>query len=544
MANLWYRNAVVYCVDVKSFMDANGDGTGDFTGLADRLDHLERLGVTCLWLNPFYPSPRRDNGYDIADYYSVDPALGTLGDFVEFMQAARDRGMRVIVDLVVNHTSDQHPWFQSARADPASPYRDWYVWRDEKPANADDGVVFPGVQKSVWSYDQMARAWYMHRFYKFQPDLNVTNPAVRTEILKIMGFWLELGVSGFRVDAVPFLIEPRGVPTDAPVTDPYSFLTEIHDFLSWRRAEAVLLAEANINYDLAQDYFDAGDRMTMVFDFFGNQHLFLSLARQTAAPLRRALASRPAPTGMGQWANFLRNHDELDLGRLTQQEREECFAAFGPKKSMQIYERGIRRRLASMLDGDERRIKLAFSLMLSLPGTPVLFYGDEIGMGDDQSLTEREAVRTPMQWSHQANGGFSTAPADKLVRPVIASGKFGYKQVNAAAQVHRPGSLFHAISDMISTRRSAPEIGWGTPNLIDVGDDDLLVLSAAWRGNFIVVAHNFSDQPKTFTLHLDGVEGLLPMLASDAPLDPMGPHHSIPLAPFGYCWLRGNNERR
>ena len=351
MANLWYKNAIIYCVDVKSFMDSDGNGTGDFAGLADRLDHLERLGVTCVWLNPFYPSPRQDNGYDSSDYYGIDPSLGTLGDFVEFMQAAKDRGMRVIIDLVVNHTSDQHPWFQASRSDPNSPYRDWYVWSDEEPDDITEGIVFPGVQKATWTYDRTAKAWYMHRFYKFQPDLNTTNPAVRQEILKIMGFWLALGVSGFRVDAVPFLIEPRGVKTDKPVVDPHAMLTEIHDFLSWRKAEAILLAEANISYEEAPDYFAAGDRMTMVFDFVGNQQLFLSLARKTASPLRRSLAARPEPEGMGQWAGFLRNHDELNLGNLTEQERGECFAAFGPDPDMQIYDRGLRRRLASMFDG-------------------------------------------------------------------------------------------------------------------------------------------------------------------------------------------------
>ena len=543
MANLWYKNAIVYCVDVKSFMDANGDGTGDFVGLADRLDHLERLGVTCIWLNPFYPSPRQDNGYDISDYYGIDPALGTLGDFVEFIEAAKDRGMRVIVDLVVNHTSDQHPWFQAARADPNSPFRDWYVWQEDKPDNITDGIVFPGVQKATWTYDRTAKAWYMHRFYKFQPDLNTTNPAVRQEILKIMGFWLALGVSGFRVDAVPFLIEPRGVMTDKPVVDPHAMLTEIHDFLSWRKAEAILLAEANISYEEAPDYFAAGDRMTMVFDFVGNQQLFLSLARQTASPLRRSLAARPDPQGMGQWAVFLRNHDELNLGNLTEQEREQCFAAFGPDPDMQVYDRGLRRRLASMFDGDENRLKMAFSLLLALPGTPVIWYGDEIGMGEDLSLPEREAVRTPMQWSPSRNGGFSEAPKEQLVRPAIERGKFGYHHVNAAMQTQHRASFFHAIADMVSARRSSPEIGWGGVDIVDVGDDELLVLSSNWRGNRVITAHNFAGKPKSFHLADEGIEELMPML-TESPTGPISGDGEISLSAYGYCWLRCNGERR
>jgi maltose alpha-D-glucosyltransferase/alpha-amylase len=275
LLDLWYKNAVFYCLDVDAFMDGNGDGIGDFQGLTDRLDHLEALGITCVWLTPFYKTPDRDNGYDVTDFYAVDPRLGSLGDFVSFARAARHRGLRVIVDLVVNHTSIDHPWFQAARSDPKSPYRDWYVWSDEKPADADEGVVFPGVQQSTWTWDEEAKAYYFHRFYWHQADLNIANPAVREEIEKIMGFWLELGVSGFRIDAVPFLIEYTGLKHH-PEGDPHEYLTEIRDFLSWRKAEAVILAEANIPMDQADEYFGNGDRMTMVFHFMLNQRLFLA----------------------------------------------------------------------------------------------------------------------------------------------------------------------------------------------------------------------------------------------------------------------------
>ncbi|HEU6442455.1 MAG TPA: alpha-amylase family protein, partial [Microvirga sp.] len=410
MLNLWYKNAVIYCVDVETFMDSNGDGIGDFSGLADRLDHIESLGATCIWLLPFYPTPNCDNGYDVTDFYAVDPRLGTLGDFVAFTHAARDRGLRVIIDLVANHTSIDHPWFQEARRDPNSRYRDWYVWSKEKPKDIHEGVVFPGVQDTTWTYDEVAQAWYMHRFYKHQADLNIANPEVREELEKVMGFWLQLGVSGFRLDAVPFLIEYRGVPAEEkPDHDPHEYLNELRTFISWRRAEAMLLAEANITMDQVDEYFGAsGDRLHMIFNFMLNQNLFLALSRKDAEPVRRVMAQTPAIPPKSQWASFLRNHDELDLGRLSDPERKEVFAAFGPAPEMQAYERGIRRRLAPMLGGDERRIKQAFSLMFALPGTPVLWYGDEIGMGEDLSLQERNSVRTPMQWADEPNAGFST----------------------------------------------------------------------------------------------------------------------------------------
>jgi len=422
--DLWYKDAIIYSLDVKTFQDADGDGCGDFRGLGERLDYLSSLGVTCLWLLPFYPSPNRDDGYDVMDYYAVDPRLGTLGDFVEFMHKARERGIRVLIDLVVNHTSDQHPWFQAARRSKDSPYRDYYIWSDTLPATAHEGMEFPGYQDAVWEWDEVAQAYYFHRFYRYQPDLNISNPAVREEICRVMGFWLELGISGFRVDSAPFLVEMKGAAA-RPGEDHYDYLREFRDFLNWRRGDAILLAEANVSRDKVCEYFGDDAKVQMLFSFLLNQHLFLALARQEAEPLVRGMRLAPVPPPTGQWANFLRNHDELDLGRLTDEERQEVFRAFAPDPDMQLYERGIRRRLPPMLGGDRRRIEMAYSLLFSLPGTPVLRYGEEIGMGDDLSLPERESVRTAMQWSNEKNAGFSTADPDRLVHRVIVDGPFG-----------------------------------------------------------------------------------------------------------------------
>jgi maltose alpha-D-glucosyltransferase/alpha-amylase len=546
MIDLWYKNAVFYCVDVETFMDSDGDGIGDFKGLTDRLDYIEGLGATCIWLLPFYPTPNRDNGYDVTDFYSVDPRLGTLGDFVAFTHAANDRGLRVIIDLVANHTSIDHPWFQEARRDPDSRYRNWYVWSKEKPDDIREGVVFPGVQERTWSYDEAAQAWYMHRFYEHQADLNIANPEVREEIDKIMGCWLQLGVSGFRVDAVPFLIEYRGLPKDRrPKQDPHQYLTEMRDFLSWRRAEAVMLAEANITMDMVDEYFGpTGDRMHLIFNFMQNQHLFLSFARGDAGPVRRIMQETPEIPLKAQWATFLRNHDELDLGRLSDAERQEAFQAFGPEPDMQIYDRGIRRRLAPMLDGDERRLKLAFSLLHSLPGTPMIWYGDEIGMGEDLSLKERNSVRTPMQWANEPNAGFSTASPDRLIRPVVSEGSFDYRRVNVRSQLNTQGSLLEAMQRFIRTRRACLEIGWGRAKIIDTEESSILALRYDWKGGTVVVVHNLADRAVDVRLQIDCVERLRPLLWNRDDREDLSPSDSIPMDPYGYLWLRAHGERR
>src|SRR5688572_22950055 len=425
--DLWYKNAVIYCLDVEKYQDGNNDGIGDFEGLMRRLDYLSGLGASCVWLQPFYPSPNRDNGYDVADYYGVHEKHGSLGDFVNFMNHADALGIRVIVDLVVNHTSVQCPWFQDARANPKSPFRDWYVWADDKPKNHKDGIVFPGTQKSTWTLDKKAEKYYFHRFYDHQADLNTWNPYVRAEIQKIMGFWLQLGVSGFRMDAVPFLIEKKGPGVERQLD--FSLLKELRDFLQWRAGHAILLAEANVPPDESLEYFGHdGERLQMMLNFPVNQRLFYALATADLEPLTWALEQTATLPPHAQWVQFLRSHDELDLGRLTAEQRERVFAAFAPDERMRLYGRGIRRRLAPMLAGDRRRLELAFSLLFSLPGTPMMQYGDEIGMGDDLRLPERECARTPMQWTSGTHAGFSRAR--RVVRPVIADRRYGYRRVN------------------------------------------------------------------------------------------------------------------
>jgi maltose alpha-D-glucosyltransferase/alpha-amylase len=491
-----------------------------------------------VWLAPFQPSPDRDDGYDISDYYGVDPRYGSGGDFVEFMHQAQKRGIRVLMDLVVNHTSDAHPWFREAREDPDSPRRDWYVWSRKRPANWDQGMVFPGVQESTWTRDPEAKAYYYHRFFDFQPDLNMDNPAVRTEVRRIMGYWLQLGVAGFRVDAVPFVIETT-VPGEAQGTLHFEYLAEMRRFMQWRVGDAILLGEANVLPAETEKYFgaDGGTGIHMMFNFWVNQHLFHALATGDAAPLAAALlATRDIPR-TSQWAQFLRNHDELDLGRLTDEQRAAVFARLGPEERMQLYGRGIRRRLAPML-GDRPQLELANSLLFSLPGTPVIRYGDEIGMGDDLDLPERDAVRTPMQWSAEPHGGFSTA--EKTVEPVIGDGIWGYARVNVEAQRRDPDSLLNWTARMIRLRKECPEIGWGSWEILDTGCPQALAMRYDWRGNSLVTVHNFDTRPHELSIRV-GVEGgerLVSLLAEEeSAADEKGVHRLV-IDAFGYNWYR------
>ncbi len=543
MGDRWYSEAVVYCLDIDTYADSDGDGVGDIRGLIGRLDYLARLGVTCLWLHPIHPSPNRDDGYDVTDFYNVDPRFGTLGDFAELLHQAQNRGIRVIIDLVVNHTSDEHPWFQSARSSPDSPYRDWYVWSDTEPDDRHQGMVFPGEQKETWSYDRTAKAWFYHRFYKFQPDLNFANPEVRAEVKKIMSFWLQLGVSGFRMDAVPFIIEltEPGNP-DSPKD--FEFLTEMRQHVQWRRGDAVLLAEANVEPDQLPTFFGdasgSGNRIHMLFDFMLNGRLMLALARQDPESLIEALRDTPKLPVGGQWATFLRNHDEIDLSRLTTEQRNQVYAEFGPDENMRIYDRGIRRRLAPMLGNDRRRLELAYALQFSLRGTPVLRYGEEIGMGEDLSLPGREAIRTPMQWSYQPNAGFSTADAEKLVRPVIDKGEFGYQNVNVTAQRGDPKSLLAWFERMIRTLREAPEIGSGSTTHIDVAmPPGVLAHRADGPTGTMVFLHNLGTDDVEVDLSSLEPEADLPIdVLTDRGYGELGKLGAVKVSGHGYRWIR------
>jgi maltose alpha-D-glucosyltransferase/alpha-amylase len=538
--DLWYKNSIIYCLSVATFMDTNGDGIGDFQGLTRRLDYLSGLGVTTVWLMPFQPSPFRDDGYDIADYYGVDRRYGTLGDFVEFTHAAKQRGMRVLIDLVVNHTSNEHPWFQEARRNPNSKYRSWYVWSDKRPANADKGVVFPGVQKSTWSYDKEAKAWYFHRFYDFQPDLNTANREVQAEILKIMGFWIQLGVAGFRMDAVPFVIATKGPKVKRP-EEQYEMLRSFREFLQWREGEAIILAEANVLPDTDMQYFgDDGGRLQMMFNFQVNQNLFYALAASDSRPLAKALQATRSRPATAQWGQFLRNHDELDLGRLTAKQRQKVFDAFGSEPAMQLYKRGIRRRLAPMLDGDRRRLELAYSLMLTLPGTPVIRYGDEIGMGDNLDLEERNCARTPMQWSTEPHAGFTKA--EKPTLPVIDHGPYGYQHVNVAEQRRDPNSFLNWTERAIRMRKEVPEIGWGDFAVLQTGSNNVFALRYDWRNNAVVFLHNLSGSPREVSF-MTGPgrrpgEMLVNLLSDDHSQANKAGTHTVVLEPYGYRWYR------
>ena len=540
-SDLWWKSAVIYCLDIETFYDSDSDGIGDLAGLAQRIDYLAELGITCLWLMPFYPSPDRDDGYDVTDFYGVDPRLGNLGQLVEVIRTAHDRGINVIADLVVNHTSDRHPWFQASRRSTTNRYRDHYVWRSDPPPDTSGQVVFPDKEDSIWERDERTGEWYLHNFYKHQPDLNLANPDVVEEILRIVGFWLELGFDGFRVDGIPFLEQnAKNAGDPALVVDPHELMRSIRASVNRRNGRSMMLGEVNLLHAQQRAFFGgtAANELQMQFDFIGMQATYLALAREDARPLVTAIKQRPAIDDTCQWATFLRNHDELTLDKLTDAQRQEVFAAFGREPEMQVFDRGLKRRLPTMLGGDPRRIRMAYSLMFSLPGTPTLYYGEEIGMGEDLAADGRMAVRTPMQWSAGRNGGFSSATPGRLVQRVV-EGAYGPEHVNVTAQLHDHYSLWSFIRKLISIRRTCPELGWGTWSVVDQPQRSVLVQRCDVPGSAVLTVHNLGAEPITVDVPVDpdgdGLEAV-DLMSDDVVTG--RPTTRVSLDAYGYRWLR------
>ncbi len=540
MRDLWYKNAIIYGVDVGRFQDSDGDGIGDLKGLIQRLDYLAGLGITCIWLLPFYPSPNRDNGYDTRNYLEVDPRFGTLDDFIEFVHRAGERGIRVIMDLVMNHTSDQHPWFQASRHDPESRFRDYYVWTGNPPPVApNEGTIFPGEEASVWTYDEIAREYYYHRFYHFEPELKISNPEVPEEIIRTMDFWLSFGVAGFRVDAASHMIEKKGIDSARPV-NPHGILRDFRKFVEGRAEGAVLLGESDVRAAELEDYFGEGDELNLLFNFLLDNYLFLAFARGESSPLEYVLGLMPAIPHEGQWANFLRNLDELDLERLTDEEREEVYQAFAPDEDMRIFGRGIRRRLAPMFDADQTRLRMAYSLLFSLPGSPMIVYGDEIGMGEDLSRESRDAVRTTMQWSDEENGGFSTIEKGAVGNGTISEGAYGYPSLNVELQEADPESLLSWMKQLTRARRTCPEFGWGPCQVIHSDNSAVFAHRAEWRGGHVMAVHNLSGESFTTDLDLGHQRhGDLIAILGDSNFEIVDKQTlRVELEGYGHLWLR------
>ena len=524
----WYRNSIIYNLDVDTYQDSNGDGVGDFKGLTKRLPYLDSLGVDVVWLSPFQPSPDKDDGYDITDFYGIDPRLGTMKDFEAFMEAAKSNDIKIVMDMVLNHTSIEHPWFKQDRENNAVKSMPRYVWSDKKPKDFDKGMVFPGIQTETWTYDEISKKYYFHRFYDFQPDLNYQSQEVLNESVKILKFWVGKGIKGFRLDAVPFIID---IP-ESGTADPELMFNVLDTLVNATKTidkDILLLGEANVAPDENIDFFGKnGERLSMMFNFYANQYLFYSLAKEDPTLFLKAMEDTRDKPVDAQWAFFLRNHDEIDLARLSNRQRKDVFESFGPETNMQLYERGIRKRLASMLNNPDQ-LKMAYSLLYALPGTPVIRSGEEIGMGDDLTLQERLSVRTPMQWNGSKNAGFSTA--EKTIRPVISQGSFSYKTINVSLQLANQTSLLNYIRNLIRLRKKCPEIGQTNWQLAKI-DNDVVKLTYPSKKGDLVILHNFSSTPKEIKIHLPS--GTADLLTGSKTIQ----NGKIKLKGYGVAWLR------
>jgi maltose alpha-D-glucosyltransferase / alpha-amylase len=534
----WYKHAIIYQVHVRSFADANGDGIGDFAGLAQKLDYVQNLGVNAIWLMPFFPSPLRDDGYDIADYRSVHPSYGTLEDFKSFLSIAHERGIRVIIEMVLNHTSDQHVWFQQSRSSRENPKRDWYVWSETDSKYRGTRIIFLDTEMSNWAWDPISKSYYWHRFFSHQPDLNYDNPAVREEMWNVMKFWLELGIDGFRLDAVPYLIEREGTNCEN-LPETHAIIRDLRKRVDEQFPGVMLLAEANQWPADLRPYFGNGDEFHMAFHFPLMPRMFMGLRLEDRKPITEILQQTPEIPSSCQWCLFLRNHDELTLEMVTDIERDYMYDIYAGDKAMRL-NLGIRRRLAPLLENDRRRIELMNGMLMSLPGTPIIYYGDEIGMGDNIYLGDRNGVRTPMQWSGGWNGGFSTADPERLYSPPILNPVYGYQAVNVASQNRTPHSLLSWMQHIIGIRRASPVFSSGSIEFLYPANHRILAYIRQLGKETILIVNNLSSAAQAVELDLRRHKGniLIEMFGrnifpriGDLP-------YLLTMGPYQFFWFR------
>jgi maltose alpha-D-glucosyltransferase / alpha-amylase len=535
---LWYKDAVIYQVHVRTFQDSNGDGIGDFPGLTQKMDYLQELGITALWLMPFFPSPLRDDGYDIADYRSVHPSYGTLDDFKKFLASAHERGIRIIIELVLNHTSDQHPWFQESRSSRENPKRDWYVWSETDTRYKGARIIFLDTEMSNWAWDPISKSYYWHRFFNHQPDLNFDNPEVREEIWQVMKFWLEMGVDGFRLDAVPYLVEREGTNCEN-LPETHAILKDLRRRVDQEYPGRMILAEANQWPADLRPYFGEGDEFHMAFHFPLMPRMFMGLKLEDRKPITEILQQTPEIPASCQWCLFLRNHDELTLEMVTDMERDYMYDSYARSKGMRL-NLGIRRRLASLLDNDRRRVELMNGMLLSLPGTPIIYYGDEIGMGDNIYLGDRNGVRTPMQWSGGWNAGFSSADPESLYSPVISNPVYGYQAVNVLSQKRSEHSLLSWMQHIIRVRRSTPVFGAGSIEFLYPANHRVLAYIRKLGNEVVLVVNNLSNAAQAVELDLKRYKGNLLIEMFGKNLFPRVGDlpYLLTMGPYQFYWFR------
>jgi maltose alpha-D-glucosyltransferase/alpha-amylase len=534
----WYMNAFFYEVHIRAFCDSNGDGSGDLQGLINKLDYIKSLGVDCIWILPIYPSPLKDDGYDIADYYGVHKDYGTIEDFKELVKEAHKRGLKIIADLVLNHTSDQHAWFQASRSDPESKYRDYYVWSETDDKYSDARIIFLDTEDSNWTYDDVAGQYFWHRFYSSQPDLNYDNPEVRKEMRDVMKFWLDLGIDGFRADAVPYLIEREGTNCEN-LPETHEILKEFRAYLDENWEGKVLLAEANQWPEDVREYFGNGDEFHMGFHFPVMPRIFMAIRKSDASPIHWIMDRTPEIPENTQWCSFLRNHDELTLEMVTEEERQWMWEEYAPHPRMRL-NLGIRRRLAPLLDNDQRKILLANALLYSLPGAPIIYYGDEIGMGDNIWLPDRNGVRTPMQWDDSKNAGFSDAPEDELYEPLIKESDYDFRKVNVATEKDDPKSLLSKMKHLVSVRKSLPILAVGDYEFLAKDHKETLVILREFENEHLICVLNLSDKKQTISLNLSTKNGYTVRdVYKDQRFPPIQKDpYPIEVKPYGFHWLR------